>query len=151
MFYIKRLFVLLIIILIIGCESNTEIPLPTNPLEKFAIPEAIFSLTITPNPISSTSPTQSWTITESNAVGFDIEQIVLKTYDQNDNFIKENSFTYGEIISLFESQYIPPSSTITGTKDNDISEPSGYWINITVSGIDDNQNEVSIEYVLNIE
>jgi len=134
-----------------GCESNTEIPLPTNPLEKFALPKAIFSLTITPNPISATSPTQIWTVTETNAVGFDIEQIILEIYDQNNNFIKEKSFTPIEIISLFESEYIPPSSTITGTRNNDISEPSGYWINITISGTDENQNKVSVEYVLNIQ
>ena len=150
MFEIKRLS-LFLIILIFGCESNTEIPLPTNPLEKFALPKAIFSLTVTPNPISATSPTQTWTITETNAVSFDIEQIILKTYDQNNNFIKEKSFTQIEITSLFESVYIPPSSTITGTRNNDISEPSGYWINITVSGTDDNKNEVSTEYVLNIQ
>ena len=134
-----------------GCESNTEIPLPTNPLEKFALPKAIFSLTITPNPISATSPTQTWTITETNEVSFDIGQIILKTYDISNALIKEKSFTPIEIISLFESVYIPPSSTITGTRNNDVSEPSGYWINITISGTDDNQNEVSTEYVLNIE
>jgi len=134
-----------------GCESNTEIPLPTNPLEKFALPKAIFSLIVTPNPISATSPTQSWTITETNEVGFDIEQIILEIYDQDDNFIKEKSFTQNEIKTLFASQYIPPSSTITGTRNNDISEPSGYWINITVSGTDDNQNNVSTEHILNIQ
>jgi len=134
-----------------GCESNTEIPLPTNPLEKFALPKAIFSLTITPNPISATSPTQTWTITETNEVSFDIEQIILKTYDISNALIKEKSFTPIEIISLFESVYIPPSSTITGTRNNDVSEPSGYWINITISGTDDNQNKVSIEYILNIQ
>lgn len=134
-----------------GCESNTEIPLPTNPLEKFALPKAVFSLTVTPNPISATSPTQTWTIIEINEVGFDIEQIILEIYDQNDNFVKEKSFTLIEIVSLLESVYIPPSSTITGTRNNDVFEPSGYWINITVSGTDDNKNEVSTEYVLNIQ
>jgi len=138
-------------ILMFGWESNTEIPLPTNPLEKFALPKAIFSLIVTPNPISATSPTQTWTITETNEVGFDIEQIILEIYDQNDNFVKEKSFTQIEITSLFESVYIPPSSTITGTRNNDVSEPSGHWINITVSGTDDNQNNVSTDYILNIE
>ena len=150
MIKIKRLYILLIIF-IIGCESNTEIPLPTNPLEKFALPKAVFSLTIAPNPISATSLTQTWTITETNGVGFDIEQIALKIYDQNNNFIREHSFTEQEIISLFESKYIPPSATIIGTRNNDISEPSGYWINITISGTDENQNKVSIEYILNIQ
>lgn len=150
MFKIKRLSIFLII-LIIKCESNTEIPLPTNPLEKFALPNAVFSLTITPNPISVTSPTQTWTITETNAVGFDIEQITLKIYDQDNNLTREDSFTELEIISLFESKYIPPSTTIIGTRNNDISESPGYRINITISGTDNNQNKVSTEYILNIQ
>ncbi len=144
-------FLLLFSILLPGCGDNTDIPFPTNPLDKFALPMTAFSLTITPNPISASDPTQVWTITETNGVSFDVEQILLKTYDQNDNFIEEESFTTSEIRTLFESTYFPPDTSITGTRDNNIAFPTGYWILISIIGIDENQNPVSTAYILNIQ
>ena len=55
----------------------------------------------------------------------------------------KSAFTESEIKALFEYVYIPPCTTITGTRANDFTEPSGYWAEITVSGIDENQNQVS--------
>ncbi len=140
-----------IIIFLFSCEQNTEIPLPQNPLEKFALPKSIFTLTITPNPISASSPTQTWTIHETNKIGFDIEQIIVETYNQDSLLTRTYNFSNSEIISLFDSNYIPPSSTIIGTKNNDVNEPSGYWRKIKIIGTDENKNRVSTECVLRIQ
>ena len=141
----------LIIIFLFSCEQNTEIPLPQNPIEKFALPKSIFTLTITPNPISTSSPTQTWTIRETNKIGFDIEQIIIETYNQDSLLTRTYNFGNSEIISLFDSNYIPPLSTIIGTKNNDTTEPSGYWRKIRIIGTDENQNRVSTECILRIQ
>ncbi len=135
----------------IYCEINTDIPFPTDPLIKFALPEALFSLIIVPNPISASDPTQEWIITETNNVGFDAKQIILKTFDQNNNFIREEFIDEGRIRAMFESNYFPPDTSISGTINNDITDPAGFWIQITILGIDDNKNNISTECVLNIQ
>lgn len=141
----------LAIILLFSCEQNTEIPFPQNPLEKFALPQSIFTLTIMPNPISASAPTQTWTIRETNKIGFDIEQIIMYKYNKDSLLTGTYNFSNSEIILLFDSNYIPPSSTIIGTKNNDVTEPSGYWRKIKIIGTDENQNRVSTECILRIQ
>lgn len=146
----KKIYFILIIILI-SCESNTEIPLPANPVEKFALPRAIFSLIILPNPISPSDPTQTWTISETKGIGFDIQQITQKIYNQDTVLVRQKNFTQNEIIAIFDYVWIPPDTSITGTRNNDLSEPSGYWAETTIIGIDEKQNTVSTKHRLNIQ
>lgn len=133
----------ILFLLALGCENNTEIPLPSNPLITFALPQSIFTITVTPNPMPQSETTQTWSITETNSVDFDITDIRYRVYDQSDNYTREYVFEKSEILSVFEYVYIPPCTTITGTRTNDFTDPPGHWAAITVSGIDENQNLVS--------
>ncbi|MCK4966992.1 hypothetical protein KAS50_08165 [bacterium] len=140
--YFKILF-LITIVLISGCEKNTEIPLPVNPLVSFALPKSIFTIAVTPNPMPPGTTTQTWSVTTVNEVDFDIKDIIYRIYAPDSSYVRGYAFTESEIKALFEYVYIPPCTTITGTRANDFTEPSGYRAAITVSGIDENQNQVS--------
>lgn len=133
----------LLIVLVIGCEKNTELPLPTNPLESFALPESEFFFTVTPNPMPRTETTQTWSIIVENDIDLDVTGINYRVYDPDSNYVRGYTFTEGQIKALFEYVYIPPETTITGTRSNDFTDPSGYRVVITLTGIDENQNEVS--------
>ena len=137
----KILFV--IVILFVSCEKNTEIPLPSNPLITFALPKSIFIIRVMPNPMPHQTQSQVWSITVINSIDFDITEILYRVFDQNNNFIRERIFTNTEITSLFEYVYIPPCTTIVGTRNNDFTDPSNSKVVITIKGVDENQNNVS--------
>ena len=128
---------------IIKCSSDSDFPLPTNPIEKYALPHSVIVLDISPNPIDLGTVNSAWSIREINGVGMRIDSILLLTYSPSGSLSESSKLTDDDITQLWDFTYIPKFFADVGTLQTEISGERGGNIFVNLFGHDDNLNSVT--------
>jgi hypothetical protein len=133
-----------------SCSMSEDFPLPTNPVEKYALPQSALALSITPNPTGTGQVTQTWILREINKVGMRIDSIRINTYSQAGILSSTQKLAESTIEELWESTYIPPLWSGAGARQAEINGEGGGKIIVTLYGHDDNQYNISAADTLSI-
>ena len=126
-----------------SCSMSEDFPLPTNPVEKHALPRSVIIMTITPDPTATGQVMQTWIIREINEVGMRIDSIRVNTQNSGGTITATEKLLESDIKGLWDYTYIPALWSGAGTRLSDISGESGGRIIVTLFGHDDNQYRIT--------
>jgi len=138
--YMRSIFLGILIsgfFLFLSCTGGEEgIPLPTNPLVKFALPRAVLSLSISPDTINvGESLSTEWVLTQIVGTGFgvDLESGWIDYITQNDTIKTTTTLAPN---SLWGTDYLPENDTLrTNYTFNSILGAGGH-ISVSFTSLD---------------